>query len=207
MTTIINNIDKLKTFFKFEEGYYYKFALLVRHKDNLSPLKIKLGKELLVKDWLIDTEERLNNLIPDMVFLTKTVGGRLYVTADRKNALRTMEYMYDAAKDQIFQRLHNPTYQVSTKILTKFTSSASSVNYSSDRANKTWMFDIDSKDDILLQLVEKICGKYHLLTVETKNGYHVLAEKKFPASELLTQINTDLVQVKDNALVLAYMEY
>lgn len=47
------------------------------------------------------------------------------------------------------------------------------------------MFDVDTKDVNVLNVVKKLCGEFYLETFETKNGYHVVADKKFDANARL----------------------
>ena len=68
------------------------------------------------------------------------------------------------------------------------------------------MFDVDTKDENVLKYVqEQVCGEHYLETFETKNGYHVLANKKFNANVGMDENVAKYVEVKSNALVLVAM--
>lgn len=69
------------------------------------------------------------------------------------------------------------------------------------------MFDVDTKNEDVLKAVKELCGEYYLETFETKNGYHVVANKKFDANGLLRLVqngytNTDVEKLKLTSLAL-----
>ena len=73
---IVDNTDKLNSIMEFEEGTFYKFVCLIRTKDykdsdDKSVLNCMEKQEILVKDWLIDTPERLAGTLPDMLTFTE----------------------------------------------------------------------------------------------------------------------------------------
>lgn len=169
---VINNTSKLKDIMKFEQGSYYKFVALMRSKDykysNDQILKDMIGKEILVKDWLIDSQEMLDRLLPDMLKYTELFKCRLYMCTDRKSIVKTLVQMRNKIQTYLDQFLSNPNTQCSTRSLRKIEMSSSSLKESSDFNGRKWLYDIDTIDPVVVDYVFKHCeSKYTCF--ETKN--------------------------------------
>lgn len=183
---LIDNTSKLKNVMEFKSGSYYKFVALIRAKDykdsNEQVLASMEKQEILVRDWMIDSEEMLNKLLPDMLKYTELFKCRLYMCTDRKNVVKTLIQMRNKIQIYLDQFLSNPNApQCSIRSLRKIGASASNISESSDKSCCKWLFDVDTKNKNVLKFIkEKICGENYLETFETKAGYHVLAQKKFP---------------------------
>lgn len=230
---LVNNVEQLKKVMVFNpQKSYYKFVCMVRAKDYKNGeqpvLQNKEKQEILVKQWLVDSEQELNKVLPDMLKLIELLKCRLYMATDRKSTVKTMVQARNQLQDYLDNCLCNENPQLSVKAFNKVMKSATSKAESSDRECRRWMFDIDTKNKHILKFVqEKICGEYYLATFETKNGYHVIADKKFNANidfyddfeyyfdylkdtyknvsyNILTEYQS-CVEIKDNALVLVAM--
>lgn len=110
---------------------------------------------------------------------------RLYMTLDRKSTMKTLIAARDVINRQLDSYLGVKEPQVSVKMFNKLVPSVTQLAESSDRKCKRWMFDVDTKDVNVLNVVKKLCGEFYLETFETKNGYHVVADKKFDATGYL----------------------
>lgn len=229
---VVNNVDKLKKVMVFNpQKSYYKFVALIRAKDyrdgSSKPVLMNTEKqEVFVRQWLVDTEEALEKCLPDMLVVTELFKCRLYMTLDRKSTVKTMMYVRNKMSECLDHFVMSPDASVSVRMLNNVVPSASQTSETSDK-EKRWMFDVDTKDVNVLNVVKKLCGEFYLETFETKNGYHVVANKKFDAgmrfqcvkhrgklrdfdmslysneeSELLNKAE---VEVKDNSLVLVAM--
>ena len=225
---LVNNVEQLKKVMVFNpQKSYYKFVCMVRAKDYKNGehpvLQNKEKQEILVKQWLVDSEQELEKVLPDMLKLTELLKCRLYMATDRKSTVKTMVQARNQLQDYLDNCLCNENPQLSVKAFNKVMKSATSKAESSDRECRRWMFDVDDKSNKVLESVKKLCGKYYLATFETKNGYHVLANKKFDANSVLKMVKKEVsdedkelfelddlpdftnVEVKDNALVLVAM--
>ena len=228
---LVDNTDKLKDVMEFKDGAYYKFVCLVRAKDykenpNNQVLHCMEKQEILVKDWLVDTPERLAGTLPDMLKFTELFKCRLYMCTDRKSVLKTLKTMRDTVQNYLDPFLGNPNASCSVRALRKICASASNLSESSDRESRYWMFDVDTKNQNVLKFVqENVCGEHYVETFETKAGYHVLARKKFfvgvpdeyesefdylrdkfpQTSPLVLTEYISNVDIKDNAMVLVAM--
>ena len=228
---LVDNTSKLKDVMEFKNGAYYKFVCLVRAKDykensDEQVLHCMEKQEILVKDWLVDTPERLAGTLTDMLKYTEMFKCRLYMCTDRKSVVKTLVQMRNTVDKYLDPFLGNPNASCSVRALRKICASASNLSESSDRESRYWMFDVDTKNQNVLKFVqENVCGEHYVETFETKAGYHVLARKKFfvgvpdeyesefdylrdkfpQTSPLVLTEYISNVDVKDNAMVLVAM--
>lgn len=184
---LIDNTSKLKNIMEFKQGSYYKFVALIRAKDYKDSdnqiLTDRRRQEILVHDWMIDSKEMLNRLLPDMLKYTEMFKCRLYMCTDRRSIVKTMLLMRNKMLTYLDQLITNPDTQFSIHSLKKISSSSSKLAGSSDRDCRRWLFDIDTKSQKVLEFIkEEICGEHYLETFETKAGYHIIANKKFSTS-------------------------
>lgn len=206
---LVDNTSKLKDVMEFKNGAYYKFVCLVRAKDyrenpDEQVLHCMEKQEILVKDWLVDTPERLAGTLPDMLKFTELFKCRLYMCTDRKSVLKTLKTMRDTVQNYLDPFLGNPNATCSVRAVKKIASSASNMDESSDKGGRKWLFDVDTKDQEVLQEVVEYCGSSYESTFETKSGYHVVAKRNFDAHRW-AELQYDGVELKDNAMVLVAM--
>ena len=206
---LVDNTSKLKDVMEFKNGAYYKFVCLVRAKDykensDEQVLHCMEKQEILVKDWLVDTSERLAGTLPDMLKFTELFKCRLYMCTDRKSVLKTLKTMRDTVQNYLDPFLGNPNASCSVRAVKKVASSASNMDESSDKGGRKWLFDVDTKDKEVLKMVEEYCGSSYESTFETKSGYHVVAKRNFDAHRW-TELMYNNVELKENAMVLVAM--
>lgn len=207
---LVDNRDKLKDVMEFKNGAYYKFVCLVRSKDfrdnpENQVLHCMEKQEILVKDWLVDTQERLEGTLPDMLKYTELFKCRLYMVTDRKSVVKTLKTMRDTVQNYLDPFLVNPNASCSVRAVKKIASSASNMDESSDKGGRCFLFDVDTKDKSTLEKVVEMCEDYYLATFETKSGYHVVAKRNFDGKKALKTLNLESVELKDNAMVLVAM--
>lgn len=201
----VNNTRLLNRFLFFQKDTYYKFAIIIRKKDNKNTLSSNYDRrEIIVKNYLISSKEELDMYLPDMIKLANFVGGRLYVTTDRKDIRKTLVNIAKKCNDYLAQLVLGNQDNLSTRLIGKLTSSATFEAESSCKDDKKWLFDIDTKDNTVQNEIFKLCGENWLATLETVNGYHIIAKKKFRTDNLVLPKD---VAVKDNALTLVYTCY
>ena len=196
---IIDNTKKLKDILIFKPNTYYKFVVLLREKDGKQLLQSYNRKELIVKQWLVDSQEKLDEMLPDMLTYARLFKGRLYVTVDRKSVHKTLFYMQDMINAYIRQMFNGNRTEISVKQLNKLLASASSSSECTD-GDKYWLYDVDTKDPNIVDYVWKHCN-YPAPCFETKNGYHIIAKRTYDAHK---EPLPKEVEVKDNALALVY---
>ena len=205
---IVDNTAKLKNVMNFKQGSYYKFVALVRAKDYKNSSEQVLTsmekQEILVKDWMVDSQEMLDKTLPDMLTFTNMFKCRLYMCTDRKSIVKTLKTMRDTVQKYLDPFIGNSNADCSVQALKKICSSATNKDESSDSDGRKWLFDVDTKDKEVLKMVEEYCGSSYESTFETKSGYHVVAKRNFDAHRW-TELMYNNVELKDNAMVLVAM--
>lgn len=184
---LVDNFDKVKNVVQWKpEQTYYKFVALIRakdYKDGERPVLLdKEKQECFVRQWLVDSEEYFDRVKEDMKTVVEMFRCRLYMTLDRKSTMKTLIAARDVVNRQLDSYLGVKEPQVSVKMFNKLVPSVIQLAESSDRDGRRWMFDVDTKDVNVLNVVKKLCGTDYLESFETKNGYHVVADKKFDAN-------------------------
>ena len=226
MTLLIDNTDKLKAIMEFNPSLsYYKFVCLIRekdYKDKEMPLSNKEKQEILVKQWLVDSQESLDKQLPDMLKMTDMFKCRLYMCLDRKSTMKTLVQMRNQINNYLDPFLGNDNPSCSIKAINKVIISASSVSESSDKEFRRWLYDCDSLSPSLEEYVRDDCGQFYLATFKTKNGYHVADKREFNGTSVISELadyafengltkefldsqNRPLVELKENAMVLVAM--
>ncbi len=184
---LVDNFDKVKNVVQWKpEQTYYKFVALIRakdYKDGERPVLLdKEKQECFVRQWLVDSEEYFDRVKEDMKTVVEMFRCRLCMTLDRKSTMKTLIAARDVVNRQLDSYLGVKEPQVSVKMFNKLVPSVTQLAESSDRDGRRWMFDVDTKDVNVLNVVKKLCGTDYLESFETKNGYHVVADKKFDAN-------------------------
>ena len=202
---IINNFSKIKPLLRFDENSnhdnFYRFCLMIRDKDGKNAFLNKQRKEYIVKDWYIESLESLENHEQEMKYLTNLVKGRLYFSCDMKSLKKCLIELHSRSSDKLIQHLENPMFGTS-RMLTKILPSICQVAGTTAKNGKMVMFDVDTKDLKTLRDLKESLGKFYLETLDSKNGYHVLAERKFDTNKFKVPENVTLCL---NSLALAYM--
>ena len=206
---IINNFDKLQNILQFTDNSYYKFSVLLRNKDNT---EIKNAKQHVIKSWLCSSFEQIDKFKQEMINICRFFNGRLYVSLDRGNTIKALfnikQYIDTQLQDCLFSKEKCLHASIINKAVESSTDQQTSKNY------KLWLVDVDTKDgQILYKLKETLPFGYYLATLETKNGYHLIYERKFDMGKYFQkdfnwEVNgKKLVEYKANAKTLVYMEY
>lgn len=191
---MIDNFDTIEKFLKFDTEYFYKFECLIRNTDGDNILYDKnisnTRKNLLVKSWYVDTATYFWNAKNEMKTLCDITGGRLYITLDRKSVKKLLS---ESLKEIINILDHSAFFGAElppARTLCKLFNSKSSVVETSDKTNKTIMFDIDKKDKELLDLCVSFVEHNHQkpIVLETKKGWHVVCYKKFNTEKIMDNL-------------------
>ena len=185
---MINNFDIIDNFlqFEFDGGSFYKFELLVRNTDGNNSLYKEgysnVNKNILIKSWCVDSEASYNKVKHEMITLANMTGARLYVTLDRKDNRKLVQSIarrfFDLSID-----MANGAEPAIKGIAKAFASETSKVE-NSCKDKKTIMFDVDTNDIGVKQLIEgyiKSKGQEPYV-LETKKGYHIFCYRKFDFS-------------------------
>lgn len=183
---MIDNFHVIDSFLQFEEGSFYKFELLIRNTDGENDLYEEgysnTNKNILIKSWYVDSESYYEKIKHEMITLANITGARLYVTLDRKDNRKLVQSIARRFFDLSMAIVEgsNPAIKGISKA---FASETSKVE-NSCKNKRTMMFDIDTKEGIVLEAV--ICyirSKEEIpYVLETRKGYHVFCYRKFDSS-------------------------
>ena len=183
---MIDNFHVIDSFLQFEEGTFYKFELLVRNTDGeneLFPERCSnTNRNILIKSWYVDTKDYYEKIKHEMVTLSNITGARLYVTLDRKDNRKLVQSIAKRFFD-LSMNMMNGSEPAIKGISKTFASETSKVE-NSCKDKRTIMFDIDTKEGIVVEAV--ICyirnkGEFPYI-LDTKKGYHVFCYKRFDSS-------------------------
>lgn len=185
----INNFKVIDNFLQFEEGTFYKFELLVRNTDGeneLFPERCSnTNRNILIKSWYVDTKDYYEKIKHEMVTLSNITGARLYVTLDRKDNVKLVNSLLHSLSDTLTAIVigQNPSIKKISKVLASETSKVEN----SSKRTKTIMFDVDTKDECVLNELKQYITDHNQIpyVLETKKGYHVFCYRKFDISSWL----------------------
>ena len=227
MTIIHNtNIERLMRFNPNKSFYYF---IAIKRKKDHPELQIKDSQ--VIKTWIVkDIRDFYGYYIPEMLEIVKLHQCRLYMCTDRKSYTKSMLSIRNDINKQLDCAIGTDKTEYSPKILNNLLQSNIMKDESSDKNTRKWLFDIDTKDYNVVNIIKKLCGEYFDHILETKNGYHIVAEREFDAHTSLLCLkthgiartfdrdkfteeefkimeqNADKVELKTNALALIAME-
>lgn len=221
------NIERLMRFNPNKSFYYF---IAIKRKKDHPELQIKDSQ--VIKTWIVkDIRDFYGYYIPEMLEIVKLHQCRLYMCTDRKSYTKSMLSIRNDINKQLDCAIGTNKTEYSPKILNNLLQSNIMKDESSDKNMRKWLFDIDTKDYNVVNIIKKLCGEHFDHILETKNGYHIVAERKFDAYTSLLCLkthgiartfdrdkfteeefkimeqNADKVELKTNALVLIAMEY
>lgn len=227
MTIIHNtNIERLMRFNPNKSFYYF---IAIKRKKDHPELQIKDSQ--VIKTWIVkDIRDFYGYYIPEMLEIVKLHQCRLYMCTDRKSYTKSMLSIRNDINKQLDCAIGTDKTEYSPKILNNLLQSNIMKDESSDKNMRKWLFDIDTKDYNVVNIIKKLCGEHFDHILETKNGYHIVAEREFDAHTSLLCLkthgmartfdrdkfteeefkimeqNADKVELKTNALALIAME-
>ena len=228
MTILHNtNIERLMRFNPNKSFYYF---IAIKRKKDHPELQIKDSQ--VIKTWIVkDIRDFYGYYIPEMLEIVKLHQCRLYMCTDRKSYTKSMLSIRNDINKQLDCAIGTDKTEYSPKILNNLLQSNIMKDESSDKNMRKWLFDIDTKNYNVVNIIKKLCGEYFDHILETKNGYHIVAEREFDAHTSLLCLkthemartfdrdkfteeefkimeqNADKVELKTNALALIAMEY
>ena len=220
------NIERLMRFNPNKSFYYF---IAIKRKKDHPELQIKDSQ--VIKTWIVkDIRDFYGYYIPEMLEIVKLHQCRLYMCTDRKSYTKSMLSIRNDINKQLDCAIGTDKTEYSPKILNNLLQSNIMKDESSDKNTRKWLFDIDTKDYNVVNIIKKLCGEYFDHILETKNGYHIVAEREFDAHTSLLCLkthgmartfdrdkfteeefkimeqNADKVELKTNALALIAME-
>lgn len=218
---IIDNFDKLKDFFKWEEDTFYTFKCIARKKDGTT-LTTMDKREIMIKTWIIDSQEKFDQQKPNMIEFCKAFNARLYFTHDKKSVKKSYFRLLEKINKKLYESvINNQNFGISE--LNKLVPSVISEEETSCKGNRYWFFDVDTKDKQflkdLLKTIERAYFEHgndlvtfskRIVVLDSKSGYHVLAPKEFnKKNEYLVSFldkHSEEVNMQENNIALVYAD-
>ena len=212
---IINNLELIKPFLKFESNdIYYHLSILKRKKDCLEHEKARNNNARCLKTYYISSIEYLEEKFPEIQKLCKHHQARAYINLNSKSYIKTAFEM----NIKVAERMKNKQFEY---IYRSYESAAgmSDVNV----GNIRWIVDIDEKEisPLMMSYIEHHCAPFSnwtynvdndidvfnskiLAKIPTKSGWHLIT-KPFNLQQFKQQYPD--VDVQKNNPTLCYMEY
>ena len=212
---IINNLELIKPFLKFESNdIYYHLQILKRRKDCLEHEKARNNNARCLKTYYISSIEYLEEKFPEIQKLCKHHQARAYINLNSKSYIKTAFEM----NIKVAERMKNKQFEY---IYRSYESAAgmSDVNV----GNIRWIVDIDEKEisPLMVAHIEYGCAPVSIwtyspdndkdifnskiiATIPTKNGWHLITKPfnrkqfsdKYP--EIDIQINNPTLLYYEN---------
>jgi len=188
----IDNIQKIRSFMKFEDpDEFYFISLIQRKKDGNNTISSHDGARR-IRSFCIFSLEEFDKVVPFMKMICIALNARAYIDLRRKNN-KTIQL------DLITILVDN--YKCNSKKTRGLFESAVDKSKSRD---KLWMIDLDSQEDgdynATMQYLTSDCNADVVYTLETVNGYHLITSK-FDRRKF---IENDIRSLKTSALTLMY---
>ena len=182
------------------------FEAIVRKKDNPNnPYLIAHKDSFLVRSWYVDTLERFDKLIQEMITIAHFTGARLYMCCDVKSVDR-MAKAYIMKFQGLANRMINRD-KPSLKAMMNSPVSVAASEEASIHQKRTYLFDIDTEDaNVWAEVYNAIPDdlKEQSLAFKSPNGHHIITPRFNigikPEGEFL---HPD-VTVKPNAMTIVY---
>jgi hypothetical protein len=200
---MVDNFDLIRGLLKFEEpGNFYFMQVIQRKKDHKEENK-RLGRNnnaRLVKAYYIDSFEKYDEYKDEMIALAKLFNARVGINLNPRNeevcALEMLEQLASCIKSRNFH-------------LAKLYNSVCGASLGTD---KTWVVDIDTKDDFevfrvrtaidVCEPLSEVPNSKVLAQIPTKSGYHLIT-KAFNSQRFATICPT--VEVHKNNPTCCYI--
>lgn len=185
----------------FEDDMFYIIQVQRRKKDNPNqPKHVKT-----IRDFYIDSAESFFNAEPKIKELCDENNARAYIRLNRRSYKKVAFEMTKQLLDLIQTNTASNAQNLFAKVAGNF--------HSEDSESKTWVVDIDTKDQtyvdgviIYIQSLYKQFGKKNwtqnklIYQLETPNGFHLIASP-FNLMEFKKQF-PDIDIHKDNPTIL-----
>jgi len=200
----IDNTSQIKNLINCDKGEFYMVQILHRAKDGKTPYEPE-GKKIsqqTVKTYYISSPEYLDYKMPEIKDLCEMFNARAYINLNKKSwkqvALKSLELLASAIAHEEWSSLKS------------IVDSACGQTGACDK-NKTWVVDVDTKDENEIQKiidameqcepfgVEKLVAK-----IPTLHGFHLIS-RPFN-KEKFRKIYTEELDVHDNNPTLLYFK-
>ena len=201
---VVNNLDIIKKLIDAKENEFYMLQIIHRSKDGATQFD-QDGKKFsnkTIKSYFISSPEYLEYKMKEIMALCELFNARAYINLNKKSkkqvALKSIETL-----------AHNVAMEDYSGIMSVLESSCGQTG-ACDK-NKTWIVDVDTKDNMEVADVVKAidqCEPFDtqkiVAVIPTVHGYHLIShpfnKKKF------RELYTKNIDVHDNNPTLLYFK-
>lgn len=181
---MIDNFELIKNTFKFDSEYDFYFIQIIQRKKDHKDSEFKLGvnnNNRLIKAYYIYSTEQLDRYKLEIITFCNTFKARAYIHLNIRNAKQLSLEMLTLLSQNIKCDHYNQLSKLYNTVCGQF----------HHDKNKTWILDIDTKDNRFIELVEDTIENFEplgfktILQVPTKQGVHLIV-KPFNTSKMKT---------------------
>jgi len=169
---MIDNIEQIKKLLNFEKvGDFYMLYVLKRKKDQPEGERDNHQSVRTIKTYCIESIEHLERRYDEIKQLCEMFKARAYIHAQKQNHTDVSLNMMVALAQRIQDGNH--------KQQGLFDSVVGQIK----TQEKRWIVDVDTKDEVTVHRVAHIIdsvkpeGNKLIMTIPTKNGYHLITER------------------------------
>jgi len=169
---MIDNIEQIKKLLNFEKvGDFYMLYVLKRKKDQPEGERDNHQSVRTIKSYCIESIEHLDRRYDEIKQLCEMFKARAYIHVQKQNHKDVSLNMMVALAQRIQDGNH--------KQQGLFDSVVGQIK----TQEKRWIVDVDTKDEVTVHRVAHIIdsvkpeGNKLIMTIPTKNGYHLITER------------------------------
>jgi predicted DNA-binding protein (MmcQ/YjbR family) len=198
-TTMTNNFKQIRDLLKFEKDYFYFIQIIQRKKENP-----ELGSNnRVIRSYNISSLEKFDKNKDEIIKLCEAFDARAYIHLNRRKwskiALECLRHNAELIANEQYDGIKSSFETIIGR------------NNCEPAESKTWIVDIDTKDEIVVHRIAHIIdaiakpeGPKIITCIPTKNGYHLIT-KKFDAQTFnkYLSLQGDIPDIhKDNPTIL-----
>lgn len=171
-TTMTNNFKQIRDLLKFDEDYFYFIQIIQRSKENPD-----LGSNnRIIRSYNISSLEKFDKNKDEIIKLCEAFDARAYIHLNRRKwskiALECLRHNAELIANGQYEGIKSSFETIIGR------------NNCEPTDTKTWIVDIDTKDEIIVHRIAHIIdaiakpeGTKIITCIPTKNGYHLITKK------------------------------
>lgn len=196
---MIDNIEQIKSLLKFEEDYFY-FIQIIQRKKEVPDLG---SNNRVIRSYNISSLEKFDKNIEEIKLLCETFNARAYIHLNRRKWNKIALECLRHNAELIANNQHEAVKSSFETVIGR--------NNHEPNHSKTWIVDIDTKDEIVVHRIAHIIdtsmqpdGLKIVSCIPTKNGYHLITKKfDIAAFNKYLSLQGDVPDIhKDNPTIL-----
>lgn len=162
----IDNFELLKDFMSFDsDDEFYFIQILKRKKENPEIPSNHNNVRRTVRSYYVYSKEYLNIIEKEIKLLCETNNARAYIHPTKRSFKKAGKLCATTVIDRVFNEQYSHIHKAyNTACGAK----------ESRIGQYYWIVDIDNLDVNVTDKYEEILEPFHVETIPTKNGYHII---------------------------------